>query len=71
MRMWRNWQHRIRPLPVGDKGTFGVPKKVKAFLGKRKHNETMSFSERKTISEVCADAAQRSKFCDANSEQRI
>ena len=35
MRMWRNWQHRIRPLPVGDEGTFGVPKKAKAFFGEK------------------------------------
>ena len=36
-------------------------------MGKRKHNEAVSFSVRKTISVVCADEAQRSKSLGAPS----
>ena len=35
--------------------TKGVPEKPEGFLGRRKHNEAVSFSVRKTISGVCAD----------------
>ena len=35
--------------------TKGVPEKPEGFLGKRRHNGALSFSARKTMSEVCAD----------------
>ena len=58
--------------PADDEAKFsGSPKSPKGFLGRRKHNEAVSFSVRKTISGVRADEAQRSKSLGAPSRQAI
>ena len=58
--------------PVADAAkNYGVPEKLTGFLGKRKHNGEVSFFARKTMSEVCADEAQRSKFIGASSRNEF
>ena len=52
------------------KGIYGASEKSEGFLGKRKHNEVVSFFVRKTINGVCADEAQRSKFLHRSKVQR-
>ncbi len=48
--------------PAYDEANFRGPRKADRLFGERKHNGALSFFVRKTISEVSADEAQRSKF---------